>query len=128
MEVWQWHAGTSRNDHTRTARSPTASKSSCPPDPLTGTRQTRTGTFRTKKEAEKEAVAWVSEADSGLSVKPSKLTLLDVSKQWLDLRRPDVKPRTMEHYENTLMVHVGKYIGQISVQRVQPVTIDALYA
>jgi len=62
-----------------------------PLDPITGTRQTRTGTFRTKKEAEKEAVAWVSETDNGIAVKPSKLTLADVCAQWLDLRRPDLK-------------------------------------
>ncbi len=99
-----------------------------PPDPFTGKRQPRTGTFRTKKEAEKEAIAWVSEADSGIAVKPSKLTLADVSRQWLDLRAPDLKPRTREHYGVTLITHVGTYIGAVPIQRVQPVTIDALYA
>src|SRR5262249_51941519 len=99
-----------------------------PFDPLTGERQRRTGTFRTKKEAEKAAVAWVSDVDSGMVVKPSKLTLADVCKQWLDLRRPDLKVRAYEHYEHTLLVHVSPFIGALPVQRVQPVTIDALYA
>jgi len=99
-----------------------------PLDPITGTRQTRSGTFRTKKEAEKEAIAWVSETDRGIAVKPSKLTLADVCSQWLDLRRPDLKVRAYEHYHHTLMVHVVPFIGATPVQRVQPVTIDALYA
>ncbi len=99
-----------------------------PPDPFTGKRQLRTGTFRTKKEAEKEAIAWVSETDSGIAVKPSKLTLADICKQWLDLRAPDLKPRTREHYGVTLIAHVGTFIGAVPIQRVQPVTIDALYA
>jgi integrase len=99
-----------------------------PPDPLTGKRQPRTGTFRTKKEAEREAVLWVSEADSGMAIKPLKLTLADVCNQWLDLRGPDLKPRTREHYGVTLLRHVGPFIGALPIQRVQPVTIDALYA
>jgi integrase len=99
-----------------------------PTDPLTGRRQRRSGTFRTKKEAEKEAVAWVSDVDSGMVVKPSPLTLADVCKQWLNLRRPDLKVRAYEHYEHTLLVHVAPLIGALPVQRVQLVTIDALYA
>ncbi len=99
-----------------------------PPDPITGKRQPRTGTFRTRKAAEKEAVAWVGQVDQGMAVRPSKLTVADVCAQWLAVRAPDLKPRTMEHYENTLTAHVGTYIGQTPVQRVQPVTIDALYA
>jgi integrase len=98
------------------------------PDPLTGKRQPRTSTFRTKKEAERAAIAWVSDVDSGMAIKPSKLTLTDVCKQWLDLRRADLKVRAYEHYEHTLMAHVVPIIGALSVQRVQLVTIDALYA
>lgn len=99
-----------------------------PPDPLTGKRQVRAGTFRTKKEAEREAIAWVADVDSGMAVKPSKLTFADVAAQWMELRGPDLKPRTREHYGVTLMNHVCPFIGTLPIQRVQPVTIDALYA
>src|SRR6476469_10052739 len=99
-----------------------------PSDPFTGKRQPRTGTFRTKKEAEKEAIAWVAEADSGLAVKASKLTLAEVSQRWLALRAPDLRPRTWEHYDVTLTAHVGAFIGTVPIQRIQAVTIDALYA
>jgi integrase len=43
-------------------------------------------------------------------------------------QRPDLKVRAYEHYEHTLLVHVAPLIGALPVQRVQPVTIDALYA
>src|SRR4051812_48555604 len=88
-----------------------------PPDPFTGKRQPRTGTFRTKREAEKEAIAWVAEADSGMAVKPSRLTFADVTAQWLELRAPDLKPRTREHYGVTLVMHIGPFIGTLPIQR-----------
>jgi hypothetical protein len=67
-----------------------------PPDPVTGKRQRRAGTFRTKKEAEREAIVWVAEVDSRMAVKPSNLTLADVAARWLDvLRGTNPKPRTV---------------------------------
>jgi integrase len=100
-----------------------------PFDPLTGKRQRRTGTFRTKKEAEKEAIVWVAEADSGLAVTPSKLTLADVAARWLDvLRGTNPKPRTVSEYERVIRSHILAHIGTIPVQKVTPVVIDGLYA
>jgi integrase len=98
-----------------------------PPDPLTGRRQRRSGTFSTKKEAEKEAIVWVADVDSGMAVKPSKLSFAEVALQWLELRAPDLKPRTREHYGVTLLTHISPFIGALPIQLVQPVTIDALY-
>ena len=100
-----------------------------PPDPITGKRQPRTGTFRTKKEAEKEAVAWVAEVDSGMAVKPSKLTVAELFALWLDvLRGTNLKPRTVSEYERTITKHIVPHIGTTQVQKVTPAAIDALYA
>src|SRR5215472_1189537 len=83
-----------------------------PPDPLTGKRQTRAGTFRTKKEAEKEAIAWVAEVDNGMAVKPSKLTVAEASARWLDvLKGTNPKPRTVSEYERVIRSHILAHIG-----------------
>jgi integrase len=126
MAMARWHIEerTHKDGKTKSYRL----KVELPPDPLTGKRQVRAGTFRTKKEAEREAIAWVADVDSGMAVKPSRHTLADVAAQWLELRGPDLKPRTCEHYGVTLMTHVCPFIGPLPIQRVQPVTIDALYA
>lgn len=103
-------------------------KAELPPDPITGKRQTKTGTFRTRKEADRTATQWVTDADNGIVVKTTNITVAELCEQWLDMQRPALKPRTLEHYEPTLRKHVAPLIGAMPVQRVQPVTIDALYA
>src|SRR5947209_438883 len=100
-----------------------------PPDPLTGKRQRRAGTFRTKREAEKEAILWVAEVDSGMAVKPSNLTITDLFARWFEvLRGMNPKPRTLSEYERVIRSHILTHIGTIPVQRVRETTINALYA
>jgi integrase len=99
-----------------------------PADPVTGERERKRGTFRTKEEAEKARAAWVTEVDSGIFVKTTTMTVADLSAQWLDVKRPALKPRTLIHYEYTIAARIKPAIGSIQVQRINPATIDTLYA
>jgi len=88
----------------------------------------KTGTFRTKKEAETARNEWQAAADTGQAVPNSSLTVEELCAAWLTLQRPRVKPRTMEHYEHALLHFVVANIGGLAAQRVRPHTIDTLYA
>lgn len=99
-----------------------------PPDAVTGIRERKRGTFRTKKEAEKARAGWVTEVDSGIVVKNTTMTVAELCAQWLDVKRPALKPRTLVHYEYTIAARIKPSIGSLSVQRVSPATIDTLYA
>ncbi len=68
-----------------------------PPDAVTGIRERKRGTFRTKKEAEKARASWVTEVDSGVFVKNTTMTVSELCTQWLDVKRPALKPRTLTH-------------------------------
>ncbi len=98
------------------------------PDPITGKRRYRAETHRTKKDAEKRLREWVTEIERGTAVDSTKMTIGELVTQWLAVQRPRIKPRTCEHYEFTLKRHVAAHIGTTLVQKVRPITIDALYA
>ncbi len=114
----------------RTAKDGTASYRvtvELPPDSVTGERDRKRGTFRTKKEAEKARAGWVTEVDSGVFIRNTTLTVAELCAQWLDVKRPDLKARTLLHYEATLKQIMNR-TGTVALQKVQPTTIDALYA
>lgn len=99
-----------------------------PPAPMTGERERKRGTFRTKKEAEKARAMWVTEVDSGIIVKNTTMTVAELCTQWLDVKRPALKARTLVHYEYTIAARIKPSIGSLPVQNVSPATVDALYA
>jgi integrase len=98
-----------------------------PPHAPTGKRDRRRGTFRTKREAEQARARWVAEVDSGSTVRTSTLTLAELCARWLEVKRPDLKPRTLEHYEAALARITGQ-IGALPAQKVGPAEVDAFYA
>lgn len=94
----------------------------------TGKPERKTGTFRTKKEAEATRNQWQTEADGGVAIKNTNLTVKSLCEAWLDVQRPALKPRTLVHYEHTINARIMETIGALPVQRVRPDTVDALYA
>lgn len=98
------------------------------PPTATDKPERKTGTFRTKKEAEAARNEWQAAADNGQAVPNSALTVEEVCEAWLTMQRPRVKPGTLEHYEHALNRFVVPHVGKLAAQRVRPTTIDALYA
>lgn len=98
-----------------------------PPDPVTSERRQESKTYKTMKEAERAQIERRAEMQRGVAVDTSKLTVGDVCKQWLALKRHDLKPRSYEHYEHAVNTHIVPHIGGLAVQRIQPTTIDTLY-
>jgi len=88
----------------------------------------KTGTFRTKREAETTRNLWQAQADNGTAVKNDTITVAEVCEAWLALVKPTLKPNSYRHYEQTLLAHVGPHIGNLPMQRVRPTNIDALFA
>lgn len=94
-----------------------------------GERQFRYGTFRTRKEAESTERAWKTEVENGIIIQGAKLTVTDLFALWLDvLRATNPKPRTVVEYERTINTNILPAIGAMLVRKVQPATVDALYA
>jgi integrase len=85
-----------------------------PPDPRTGNRQRRVGTFDTRKEADKTLTAWLADLDKGIAVEPTKLRMADLLGRWLgDEAAARVRPRTLEDYRATVENHVTPALGNV---------------
>ena len=55
-----------------------------PSDPVTGKRNPRAKTFKTKKEAEKALANWISDIDRGTAIDATKMTVAEYMTQWLE--------------------------------------------
>jgi integrase len=95
------------------------------PDPSTGNRRSRVETFYSKKEAEKTLTKWLSEADTGTVALPTKLTIDDLMRRWLDDEMETrVRPTTLEGYRITVETHIIPRLGQTRVQRLGPADVQ----
>ena len=85
-------------------------------DPATGKRRTRFVTVRgTKKAAQAEMIRLLAEIDNGTGVDPSKITVAEYVRAWLD-GATHLAPKTAERYrelaENQIIPHLGTFLLQ----------------
>ena len=91
-------------------------------------------TFRgTKREAQVELAAVITEMNKGAYVDPSKLTLSQWIEQWLEAGAPGrkqrkVSQRTLERYGQLLRTHIKPVLGNRPLQKLRAIEIDKVYA
>jgi len=98
-------------------------------DPVTGRRKRRWHSFEgTKRQAQVRCAELVAELQSGTSVDPSKITVVEFldrfDRDWAALH---VSARSRDRYRFALD-HVRRHLGNRMLQKVQPADIAALYA
>jgi len=92
-----------------------------------------TQTFRgTLDEAKKELRRLLRSGDTGEHVVPSKDTLAEWAKHWIEIgapgrRRKKVGQRAIERYDQLLRTHVLPVLGDTKLQKLSSDEIDALY-
>src|SRR4051794_33643304 len=83
-------------------------------DPVTGTRRARVETFGDKKTAEKTLTKWLTEADEGSVVLPTKITIRDLMMRWLDDEMAArIRPTTLAGYRQTVTSHIIPRLGNV---------------
>lgn len=94
-------------------------------DPVTGKRRTRFVTFRgTKREAQTELVRLLAEVAAGTSVDPSRVTVADWLRQWLD-GASHLERKTAERYRELMDRQIAPRIGGVLLQRLRPSDVAA---
>jgi integrase len=94
-------------------------------DPATGRRNTRTLTIRgTKKAAQGELTRLLAEVDSGMSVDPSKVTVTEYIRAWLD-GADGLSPKTAERYRQLAEQQVIPHLGATALQKLRPAQVEA---
>jgi len=99
-------------------------------DPLTGRyKQQWISVKGTKKEAERALAEALHQIDTGVFIKPGRLTLADFLQRWLkDYARPNLAPRTTEGYETIIRCHLVPAIGAIPLTQLKPQHIQGYYS
>jgi integrase len=89
-----------------------------PPHPRTGKRKARVGTFDTEKAAEKTLTAWLADLDKGVTVEPTKMTMTELLRRWLDDEAAArVRSTTLAGYRLTVETHIIPALGNVPAQR-----------
>jgi integrase len=92
-------------------------------DPATGKRATRFVTVRgTKRDAQRELIRLLAEVESGTAVDPSKVTLAEYLRQWLDAAN-DLSPKTLERYRQLTECQIIPHLGATVLQKLRPAQI-----
>ncbi|WP_288018854.1 site-specific integrase, partial [Tepidiforma sp.] len=98
-------------------------------DPQTGRRRRRWETFHgTKREAEARLAQLIHEFETGLAVEPSRLTVADWLRQWLEQRRPHLRETTFERYRASAEGRLIPALGRLPLQQLKPIHVQQAYA
>lgn len=99
-------------------------------DPITNKRRQKWYSgFRTKKAAEAELAKLLHQMQTGAYVEPTKLTLGDYLRQWLDdYAKQNVSGKTFERYEQIVEKSIVPALGSLPLSKVQPLQIQNFYA
>jgi integrase len=97
-------------------------------DPATGKRRTRYVTVHgTKKLAQVELTRLLSQIDNGTSVDPSRTTVTEYLRTWLD-NDSELSPKTKERYRELVEDQVVPHLGASLLQKVRPSQIADWHA
>jgi hypothetical protein len=89
-------------------------------DLVTGKRQTRYLTVRgTKKDAQRELIRRLAEVEHGTEVDPSKLTVAEYMRNWLD-NAIDLSAKTLERYQQLANRQIIPHLGATVLQKLRP--------
>jgi integrase len=97
-------------------------------DLTTGKRCTRFFTVRgSKKDAQRELIRLLAEVENGTAVDPSKLTVGEYLRQWLDATN-DLSPKTLERYRQLAECQIIPHLGATVLQKLRPAQIHDWHA
>src|SRR5262245_25227062 len=98
-------------------------------DPLSGKRRIRYAAVKgTRRDAVLELARLVAEHASGAAVDPSRVSVAEFLRRWLDWANAHVSRKTHERYCELVRLYVTPHIGALPIQKLRPVHLVDLYA
>ncbi len=92
-----------------------------------GRRRQHTETFRTRREADAALANLLKQAQNGSYIKPSRLTLSDYLRQWLQGREPHLRPQSIQRYRIEIERHLIPSIGTVLLSNLKPTDIQKMH-
>jgi len=97
-------------------------------DPVSGKRRFGSTTVRgTRKEAEQELIRRLRAVDTDEHPEPSRMTVADWLRLWVNTTRTEVSPKTHERYAEIVRVYLIPALGSIRLQRLRSTDIQKAY-
>ncbi|BDP42581.1 site-specific integrase [Deinococcus aetherius] len=87
----------------------------------------KSGTEKTKRDAERARVQALADYQRGLLPTPSQIRLADWLPRWLELKRPNLAPKTFANYSYVIDKHLTPLLGQRKLQDLKPSDVRAAY-
>jgi integrase len=81
----------------------------------------------TKKQAEAQLVQLLAEVENGIAVDPSRVTVAEHIRSWLDSDR-ELSPKTKERYRELAEQQIIPHLGATPLQKLRPPRIDEWHA
>ena len=93
-------------------------------DPATGCRLTRFVTVKGKRQdAERELTRLLTQADNGALIDPSKVTVAEYVRAWLD-GAGELAPKTLERYRQLAEQQIIPHLGAVAIQKLRPAQLS----
>lgn len=83
--------------------------------------------FKTQREAQQHLTEVLGQLQKGGYVAPTKQTVAQHMREWLDARRSQLRPRTWGNYERDVRLHINPGLGTRRLAQVTPQMVNALY-
>ncbi len=87
----------------------------------------RSGTEKTRRDAERERTRAVADHSRGLLTLPSVVRLSEWLPRWLELKRPSLAPKTFANYAYVIHRHLLPLLGSRRVQDLKPSEVRGAY-
>ena len=83
---------------------------------------------KNKKEAEKELALFISEIETGQALSAKKMRFRNYAEFWIDnYAIPNLSPKTYERYKSMLRLRILPYLGNMYIDKIQPMQLMYLY-
>ena len=83
---------------------------------------------KNKTEAQKELALFISEIETGQALSAKKMRLRDYAEFWINnYAIPNLSPKTYERYKNMLKARILPYLGNMYLDKIQPMQLMYLY-
>src|SRR5262245_22210555 len=97
-------------------------------DPETGRRKRRWHSFAgTKREAQAECARLITDLKGGTYVDPTKVTLAHFLDRWLETKKAQLTPHSLERYTELVRKNLVPLIGNIPLTKLRPAAISQAY-
>lgn len=96
--------------------------------PMGGKRRRKSFFGKTRTEVARKLTAALKAQGDGLPLPSERLTVKAFFGEWLEAKRPSLRPESYRRYEEAARLHIVPEIGRKPLSKVTPADLQALYA